>query len=392
MRSINRFSLWGLGAALALAGCEAQPIGPPPAEGFPDDASMEDGIDESQSAAFRGLDPALRVYTQNVYVGADVDAVIAAGASGDQQLFVQTLVQALQTFDATDWPARAARIADEIAHQRPQVIGLNEISTVERRGFQLIGLPLADQRTEFLPVLLKALSQRGLRYRIAGAVQNVNVTIPLLIDKGQPVAFVSLTDYDVMLVEQGLRTSNVVAKNYQTYLPVNLGGLDLAILRGYVAADVQVGSQTYRFVTTHPEPRQPVPQIQQAQIAELLGDLSGVTLPIVALGDFNSEPTDPAGYANDQMTRAGFADAWLGRLGLPQLTGATCCHASDLRDNAALTQRIDYVWVKPAGGLLGPVRMKVFGDDAWERTASGLWPSDHAGLIARLRIIAPRGH
>jgi len=388
MTRTNRFRYWSLGAVIALAACDAQSkTGPVIETGFPDDASMEDGINEEQSFAFRGLDPALRVYTQNVYVGANVDAVIAAGASGDQQLFLQTLVQALQTFDATDWPARASRIADEIAHQRPQVIGLNEISTVERKGLQLIGLDLADQRTEFLPILQRALSLRGLHYRTAGLVQNVSVTIPLLIDNGQPVAFVSLTDFDVMLVDQDLKTSNVVAKNYHAYLPVNLGGLDLPILRGYVAADVQVGKQAYRFVTTHPEPRQPVPEIQQAQIAELLGDLSGVTLPIVAMGDFNSEPTDPAGYAYDLMTQAGFTDTWLGRLGWPQPTGATCCHAADLRDKAPLTQRIDFVWVKPIGGLIGPVRMKVFGDDPWERTDSGLWPSDHAGLIARLRII-----
>jgi len=388
MTRTNRFRYWSLAAVIALAACDAQSkTGPVIDTGFPDDASMEDGINEEQSFAFRGLDPALRVYTQNVYVGANVDAVIAAGASGDQQLFLQTLVQALQTFDATDWPARASRIADEIAHQRPQVIGLNEISTVERKGLQLIGLDLADQRTEFLPILQRALSLRGLHYRTAGLVQNVSVTIPLLIDNGQPVAFVSLTDFDVMLVDQDLKTSNVVAKNYHAYLPVNLGGLDLPILRGYVAADVQVGKQAYRFVTTHPEPRQPVPEIQQAQIAELLGDLSGVTLPIVAMGDFNSEPTDPAGYAYDLMTQAGFTDTWLGRLGWPQPTGATCCHAADLRDKAPLTQRIDFVWVKPIGGLIGPVRMKVFGDDPWERTDSGLWPSDHAGLIARLRII-----
>ena len=57
-----------------------------------------------------GKEGALRVYTQNLYVGADVDKVIAAPPA---QL-PSALFQALATFVATDYPSRAGRIADEI--------------------------------------------------------------------------------------------------------------------------------------------------------------------------------------------------------------------------------------------------------------------------------------
>ena len=77
----------------------------------------------------------IRVYQQNVYVGTDVDAVIAAGAtSSDPAVLFGALLGALNTFDGTDWNARAGRMADEIRRQGPDVISLNEISTVSRRG------------------------------------------------------------------------------------------------------------------------------------------------------------------------------------------------------------------------------------------------------------------
>jgi hypothetical protein len=69
-----------------------------------------------------GKEGAVRVYTQNLYVGADVDKVIAAPPA---QL-PAALLQALATFVATDFPSRAGRIADQIGVQKPDLIGLQE--------------------------------------------------------------------------------------------------------------------------------------------------------------------------------------------------------------------------------------------------------------------------
>ena len=56
---------------------------------------------------------------------------------------------------------------------------------------------------------------------------------------GLPAAFASLVDYDVLLVQAAAsRRGNVTTKNYQAYLPVNLGPIPVAIKRGYVAADL----------------------------------------------------------------------------------------------------------------------------------------------------------
>ena len=43
--------------------------------------------------------------------------------------------------------------------------------------------------------------------------------------------------------------------------------------------------------------------------------------------------------------------------------------------------RIDLILFR---GLAGVDNMKVFGDLPPERTPSGLWPSDHAGIVATL--------
>jgi len=67
-------------------------------------------------------------------------------------------------------------------------------------------------------------------------------------------------------------------------------------------------------------------------------------------------------------------------------------HASNLLNPVVdLYERIDFVFVgNTAQGTgqhpIGPVYAEVIGDEQSDRTPSGLWPSDHAGIIARLHI------
>ena len=339
-------------AAALLAACDS-PTAPTPI-----DATEPVGetliSSEDWYTTWRTVAAPIRIYQQNVYVGTDVDAVIAAGASSsDPTVLFGALIGALQTFDATDWTARANRMADEIKRQGPDVISLNEISTIARRGLGDYGI--ADNTTDFLPIFQGALAARRLDYRLVGQVKNTEVMIPLSINPatgeiisgpdGLPAAYASLVDYDVLLARRGVAARNVTAKNYQAYLPVNLGPIPVAIKRGYVGADLTIFGQTFRVVSTHPEPRTPVKEIQEAQVAELLADLSTTTLPVVVAGDFNSEPTDPANSPFDQMTRAGFTDMWAARIGRPE-PSATCCHSPDLRGTTPLDRRLDYVWIK----------------------------------------------
>jgi hypothetical protein len=46
--------------------------------------------------------------------------------------------------------------------------------------------------------------------------------------------------------------------------------------------------------------------------------------------------------------------------------------------------RIDYVFYQPA--RQSAVSADVIGDKVTDRTPTGLWPSDHAGLVVSLRL------
>ena len=92
---------------------------------------------------------------------------------------------------------------------------------------------------------------------------------------------------------------------------------------------------------------------------------------------------------------SGYVDSWDARGG-PWDAGDTCCQ-SDLLDNefSELDERIDLIWVRPpsdhyGGPIVRGVRAEVLGDDASDKSPTGLWPSDHAGVGAQLTIRVPR--
>jgi hypothetical protein len=87
------------------------------------------------------------------------------------------------------------------------------------------------------------------------------------------------------------------------------------------------------------------------------------------------------------LINSGFTDAW--SVKHPGELGNTWGHQEDLRDTTtALTQRLDLVLFRdgpPEDGLCA-VDADVIGDNLSDRTPSGLWPSDHAGVVATLRV------
>ena len=106
---------------------------------------------------------------------------------------------------------------------------------------------------------------------------------------------------------------------------------------------------------------------------------------MVLSGDFNSSaanPADPSFPAYQAIIDAGFADAWL--LKHHPDPAFACCQAPDLLNAASsLDQRIDLVLVR---GRVGAPRIELIGDRQKDRTPSGLWPSDHAGVAATLSL------
>ena len=130
----------------------------------------------------------LVVMTRNLYVGTDVDAVILALRTEDPLDDIPALLDAIATLQRTDFPARAAAIADEIARVRPHAIGLQEVSEVD------VALPASgiNIQQNFLSTLLAELDERGLDYVPAAEVRNIEAA---------PFPGVTLADSDVLLVD-----------------------------------------------------------------------------------------------------------------------------------------------------------------------------------------------
>lgn len=317
------------------------------------------------------------VFAQNAYVGTDVDAVLTA----PPEELASRLFAALNTFVSTDWGSRAGAIADAIGRSGADLVALNEMTTLTVQGLAPM---FPDLTVDFLTVLQGALASRGLDYQVAGIVANTDANLQL----GGPV--IRLQDFDVVLVRSGVAVSNVIAANYTARAPVSLGPLgDLTITRGRVQLDATMGDRSVRFVATHLEPVETSPLLQAAQASELVSALSGSPLPVIIAGDLNTVPTDqnPASpYA--QFRAARFSDiALVPGVKRPAAVN-TCCHAPDLRNAApTLVKRIDHILFRSderSGGPQGIAvrQMELFGDDLHERTQSGLWPSDHAGVLA----------
>jgi endonuclease/exonuclease/phosphatase family metal-dependent hydrolase len=259
---------------------------------------------------------------------------------------------------------------------------------------------------DYLQILLEALAARGLDYvEVAGArAENADVEFPMA-SLDEDCNFTSvpmdlrLTDRDVILVRGDLETANASSANFAATLPVQIPVgpgqiLSFEFTRGFGATDLTVGKRTYRVVNTHLEvgdgddPASPVNAVQFFQALELIGTVTPTPLPLAVLGDFNSSP-DPldARPAYGMMAGAGYLDLWTVRQGPPD-PGCTCCQDEALRNPAsALDSRIDLVFTRlPEDTALLPIRSEVVGDAHNEKTASGMWASDHAGVVTTLKF------
>jgi endonuclease/exonuclease/phosphatase family metal-dependent hydrolase len=323
------------------------------------------------------------VMTWNIYVGTDVDQVLAAQTPEQVPILA---AQAFLLLMQTNFPERAAAIAEQIAEFEPHVVGLQEVSLIRTQspGDAVAGgMTLAeDVLFDYLQILLDALQAKGLDYRVAAKVENVDAEVPMLASQ-QPLAFtdVRLTDYDVILARSDASISDAQEVNYQTKLKVPSLGLD--ITRGYAAVMAHVGDQVFRLANTHLEPVSSGEEIQLAQAEQLVQALQDEQVPVIIVGDLNTRP--PAANTFSFFEKNDYNDIWMLNSDQSNPDGFTSPHNPDLSNqDIHLKERVDLILVRNAEGV--EVNAEVIGDELVDRTASGLWPSDHAGVIATLRI------
>lgn len=182
-----------------------------------------------------------------------------------------------------------------------------------------------------------------------------------------------------------LKVGNPESHNFTATLviPSAIPGLSFRVPRGWSAVEVKLRGKTMRLVNTHLEAFSATVRNQQAR--ELAAALAGSTDPVVLVGDLNSEPDETAG-AYGTFAAAGYVDAWVVVHG-PE--GGFTAGQTELLDNvpSKLDHRIDYMLYQPRG--VQAVAAEVFGKELDDRTPTGLWPSDHAGVVATLHLAHP---
>ncbi len=339
---------------LSLAGCER--ISPPM---LPDDSTVVDA------------EP-LTVMTYNVYVGSSAEPILSV----ENVLQVPTEVANMyNNVLASDFPSRAVAIAKSIKTYQPHLIGLQEISLIRRQspGDSITNrVPDAEEVVlDYLQILMNALQAEGLNYQVAAQIQNIDAEMPMFTDAG--IVDVRLTDYDVILSRSDVTISRPTSASFTNILSIEMLGLE--IQRGYTAVDATIDGVTYRFVNTHLEAFAAENRVAQTQ--ELVDILSDETLPIILLGDFNTRA--PNGTAYQTLLSAGYVDVWqMDSEGI----GNTCCQDDDILNEVSdLTVRIDQVFVRNLE-LPTSIMTHTVGDKPSHRLPSGLWPSDHAGVVA----------
>jgi endonuclease/exonuclease/phosphatase family metal-dependent hydrolase len=326
---------------------------------------------------------ALKVLTRNIYLGADLAPTFGAP---DLPSLVAAVSQVYAMVQATNFPERAAALADEIAAIDPHLVGLQEVTLW--RSESPSNLSLTPNATtveyDFLALLLDELAKRGKAYAAVATVQNFDAEAPRAITP-TTLQDVRITDHDVILARTDLpqhvfSVGNAASANYAAKVLVPLLGAQIPVSRGWTSVDVRLHGNKIQVVNTHLEPVDQT--IQQQQAAELLAVIERLNTgsPTVLLGDLNSAADDGATYR--MLRDAAFVDAW--STAKPNDAGLTCCHAEDVRNpDPILTERIDFVLTRD--GIAASSANRV-GHEPEDRTPSGLWPSDHAGVWAVLHL------
>lgn len=387
---MKRLILPVLVLGLALSGCDRDSLTGPNAPSLDED---------------RADSPALDVMTWNVYVGARVEDLLLVQDPTQIPLAVAQLFGKVQ---ATNFAERAEAIVDQIERATPHVIALQEITLFRYQspGDFLIGnpTPATAPILDYLEILSQALQNRGLSYTPAAMSTNFDIELPIVNFNTGGLDDIRLTDFDVILVRDDVQWQNPQNDNFDAELEIQLGPFTIFKPSGWASVDITLKDLPYRFVNTHLEPADIAPgvvdpdlaDLQAAQLAELLDVVDGSPYPLVMVGDFNSDDDGSTTATYGDVIDAGFVDAWL--IGPPRGVGYTSNQDPELLNPVSqLFHRIDFVFYRDeftdgTGHFQGTAMAEVVGEEQGDRTPSGLWASDHAGVNVSLYIAPGLGH
>ena len=239
--------------------------------------------------------------SRNIYLGADVG--VALELIPDMPAAAQFMWDQV---NKNDFSKRSVALAAEIQSYKPDVIGLHEATIwyckknawskkVEVFNFtdQLLQaldgdyvLASKDGKTAFNP-----------GYSINPIPFLTMVKDPERFQKvfGQDKAACGFQIGDALAIKKELAGQVVRVGNTEYEDSYSIVPTLMTIYRGYTWADINIANIPVRFITTHLESIWDENKVPNAakQATQLIKDVKETNMPLVIIGDFNSDPRDP---------------------------------------------------------------------------------------------------
>jgi hypothetical protein len=273
---------------------------------------------------------------------------------------------------ASNIPARAVALAHVIESAHPELIGVQEASVWSVNG---------AVRYDMLGDLMQALAHDGAHYRAASTVNAFGGQLPDA--QGE---IVGLQDQNAILVRTDLppgqlQVSSAQSGFYTARFSLPLPGLPAPIpaLDSWQSVDVKMQGDRFRFFNTHLDSDSPL--VNEAQSIELGVKVATSPLPVIVVGDFNASAEGAGSPTYHDLLAWGLHDAWTASH--PKDPGLTWGPSEPSDPHLTLVQRID--WILSRGGFEVEDSHLVGGNPA-DRTPSGLWPSDHLGVVTTFEL------
>ena len=362
----------------------------------------------ASSEAKKGKRPTITVMTRNVFLGADLSPAIGATSI---PAAIDGAGEIWNELQSTKFAERAVPLAREIKRSKADLVGLQEVALWRKQEPSDGGAPpispvpgataATEVEQDFLAILRRELRRVRAKYRVVVVQREFDAELPVDVDGSDttgngPLALFGadfdarLTMRDVILARKGskVRLGKRRKGHFDTRFEPDIGGVTIPVDRGWASVEARVRSKRgrkarvsrFRFVDTHLEAFGD-PAIREAQAEELIAGPLDTRRQVILVGDLNSgiaRHNEPERPGDDLAFRA------LAGFGMKDNGAVQSCCYGDLFDPAAVFDHtVDHVLTKPG---LATRRAFVTGDDPEARTPSGLWPSDHGGVVSRLRL------
>jgi hypothetical protein len=253
--------------------------------------------------------------------------------------------------------------------------------------------PATEVEQDFLALLMQELAAIDAHYEVVERQTEFTGELPADVDHNDNTGTVFGADLDARLTmrdvilareESEVTLGDTDGDNYtKKFTPRIAGIIPLPVNRGWLSVEGKVmesetdSASTFLFVNTHLEAFGE-DTIRRDQAIELTEGPLDTEEQVILVGDINSGLEDPHNiHGTDQLAFQALLGFGLFDNGAVQ----SCCYSDLFDPTQVFDHTVDHVLTKP------PLRTKeafITGDDVSERTPSGLWPSDHGGVVSRL--------